>query len=69
MADLFEVLYWVAIVGMSLALAAVTVMIFISGFRFIKDKRKGLGIGCIAFSILAAGMIVVMLNDTFFFPV
>ncbi|GIO94974.1 hypothetical protein MKY48_28565 [Paenibacillus sp. FSL W8-0187] len=69
MAALFEVLYWIAIVGMSIALAAVTVLIFAMGFKFIKDKRRGLGAGCIIFSLVAAGMIVLMLNDTFFFPV
>ena len=54
---------------MSVALAAITVLIFVMGFKFIKDKRRGLGAGCIAFSLVAAGMIVLMLNDTFFFPV
>ncbi|MEK3733617.1 MULTISPECIES: hypothetical protein [Paenibacillus] len=68
MEQLFEILYWVAIVGMSVALAAVTVLIFAIGFKFIKSNRKGLGVGCIAFSLVAAGMIVLMLNDTFFFP-
>lgn len=69
LAALFEILYWIAIVGMSVALAAITVLIFIMGFKFIKDKRRGLGAGCIVFSLVAAGMIVLMLNDTFFFPV
>lgn len=69
MAALFEILYWIAIVGMSVALAAITVLIFVMGFKFIKDKRRALGAGCIVFSLVAAGMIVLMLNDTFFFPV
>lgn len=69
LAELFEVLYWIAIVGMSVALAAITVLIFVMGFKFIKDKRRVLGAGCIVFSLVAAGMIVLMLNDTFFFPV
>lgn len=69
LAALFEILYWIAIVGMSVALAAITVLIFVMGFKFIKDKRRGLGAGCIVFSLVAAGMIVLMLNDTFFFPV
>jgi len=68
LAGLFEVLYWIAMIGMSLALAAVTVVIFVLGFRFIKDKRRGLGAGCIVFSLVAAAMVVLMLNDTFFFP-
>lgn len=67
MAALFEVLYWIAMVGMSLSLVAITVLIFVIGFKFIKDKRRGLGAGCIAFSLIAAGMIVFMLNKQFFF--
>lgn len=69
LADLFEVLYWIATIAMSVAFAAITILIFVMGFKFIKDKRRGLGIGCIVFSLVAGGMIVVMLNDTFFFPV
>lgn len=68
MAALFEVLYWIAMIGMSVALAAVTVLIFAMGFKFIKDKRRGLGTGCIVFSLVAGAMVVLMLNDTFFFP-
>lgn len=67
MAALFEVLYWIAMVGMSLSLVAITVLIFVIGFKFIKDKRRGLGAGCIAFSLIAAGMIVFMLNKQFFY--
>ncbi|MFC7678248.1 hypothetical protein [Paenibacillus sp. GCM10028914] len=67
MAALFEVLYWIAMVGMSISLVAITVLIFVIGFKFIKDKRRGLGAGCIAFSLVAASMIVLMLNKQFFF--
>lgn len=67
MAALFEVLYWIAMIGMSVALAAITVLIFVIGFKFIKDNRKGLGAGCIAFSLVAASMIVFMLNKQFFY--
>ncbi|WP_422658249.1 hypothetical protein ACK8P5_21350 [Paenibacillus sp. EC2-1] len=67
MAALFEVLYWIAMVGMSISLVAITVLIFVIGFKFIKDKRRGLGAGCIAFSLIAAGMIVFMLNKQFFY--
>lgn len=67
MAALFEVLYWIAMIGMSISLVGITVLIFVIGFRFIKDKRKGLGAGCIAFSLVAASMIVLMLNKQFFF--
>jgi len=53
---------------MSISLAAVTIGIFAIGFKFIKDKRKGLGTGCIVFSLLAAAMIVLMVNHTFIVP-
>ena len=68
MAEFFRILYWIAIVGMSISLAAVTIGIFAIGFKFIKDKRKGLGTGCIVFSLLAAAMIVLMVNHTFIVP-
>ncbi|MWV46906.1 hypothetical protein GRF59_25170 [Paenibacillus sp. HJL G12] len=68
MAEFFRILYWIAIVGMSISLAAVTIGIFAIGFKFIKDKRKGLGTGCIVFSLLAAAMIVMMVNHTFIVP-
>lgn len=67
MAALFEVLYWIAMVGMSISLIAITVLIFVIGFKFIKDKRRGLGAGCIAFSLIAASMILFMLNKQFFY--
>jgi len=67
-AEFFKILYWVAMIGMSITLVAVTVGIFAIGFKFIKDKRKGLGTGCIVFSILAAAMIVLMVNHTFIVP-
>ncbi|NMO95638.1 hypothetical protein [Paenibacillus lemnae] len=67
MEALFEVLYWIAMVGMSVSLAAITIFIFAIGFKFIKDKRRGLGVGCIAFSLLAGAMVVFMLNEKFFF--
>ncbi|SMF71773.1 hypothetical protein SAMN05661091_0796 [Paenibacillus uliginis N3/975] len=64
---LFEVLYWIAMIGMSISLIGITIVIFVIGFKFIKDKRRGLGTGCIAFSLVAASMIVLMLNKQFFF--
>lgn len=68
MEQFFEILYWIAIVGMSVALVAVTALIFVIGFKFMRSNRKGLGVGCIAFSLVAGGMIVLMLNKTFFLP-
>jgi len=66
MSALFEVLYWFAMIAMSLVLAAITVAVFLFGFKTIKTSRKGLGISCIIFSIVAAGMIVLMVNKQFF---
>ncbi|MCM3001813.1 hypothetical protein ACTHSJ_20040 [Paenibacillus cellulositrophicus] len=68
MAQFFGVLYWVGMIGMSLALVVTTVLIFALGFKFLKDRRKGLGTCCIAFSILAAAMLVMMVNKTFIVP-
>ncbi|KKO50925.1 hypothetical protein [Paenibacillus sp. DMB20] len=68
MEALFKALYWIGMIGMSASLAAITVFIFAIGFKFIKDKRRGLGAGCIAFSIVAGCMVVFMLNQKFFFP-
>jgi hypothetical protein len=66
MSALFEVLYWFAMIAMSLVLAAITVAVFLFGFKAIKTSRKGLGIGCIIFSVVAAGMVVLMVNKQFF---
>ncbi|WMT40241.1 hypothetical protein RE628_23730 [Paenibacillus sp. D2_2] len=66
MSALFEVLYWFAMIAMSLVLAAITVAVFLFGFKAIKTLRKGLGISCIIFSVVAAGMIVLMVNKQFF---
>ena len=68
MAQLFEILYWIAMVGMSAILALTTILIFAIGFKFIKSKRSVLGASCIAFSILTASMIVLMVNHTFLVP-
>ncbi len=66
MENMFEILYWFAMIAMSLMLAAITVMLFITGFKFAKGSRKGLGAGCIAFSLVAAGMVVFMVEKQFF---
>ncbi|GIP24038.1 MULTISPECIES: hypothetical protein [Paenibacillus] len=66
MEQLFGLLYWIAMIAMSLVLVAVTIAVFAIGIRFIKDSRRGLGSSCIAFSVLAAGMICLMLNKQFF---
>lgn len=62
---IIEVLYWFGMVAMSLMLAAITVLLFISGIKFIRDRRKGLGIGSIIFSLVAAGMVILMINRQF----
>ncbi|MDR0268272.1 hypothetical protein [Paenibacillus sp.] len=68
MAEFFKVLYWIGMIGMSITLVAITIGIFAIGFKFIKDKRKGLGTGCIVFSLIAAALIVFMVNHTFIVP-
>ncbi|MGZ7440858.1 hypothetical protein [Paenibacillus sp. TH7-28] len=65
-AKFFQILYWFAMIAMSLILAAITVALFLTGFKMIKSSRKGLGIGCIVFSLVAAGMVVMMVNRQFF---
>ncbi|MFD3260341.1 hypothetical protein ACE3MQ_17265 [Paenibacillus lentus] len=65
-ASLFEVLYWVAMIAMSLVLIAITVAVFAIGIKFIKNSRKVLGSGSILFSIIATVMIVLMLQRQFF---
>ncbi|MFF2911065.1 hypothetical protein [Paenibacillus sp. NPDC057934] len=68
MAQFFEVLYWVAMIAMSVVLAGTTLMVCAIGFKFIKDRRRVLGASCIAFSLVAAGMIVFMVNYKFIIP-
>ena len=59
-------LYWFAMIAMSLMLAAITVLLFITGLKFAKGPRKGLGAGCIVFSLAAACMVVMMVDKQFF---
>ncbi|MDH6508650.1 hypothetical protein M2108_003626 [Paenibacillus sp. PastM-3] len=68
MAQLFEVLYWFAMVGMSVVLAGTTILVCALGIRFIRDRRRILGAGCIAFSLFAAALIVFMINFKFIIP-
>ncbi|MFC3748026.1 hypothetical protein [Paenibacillus sp. GCM10012306] len=65
MAQFFEVLYWVAMIAMSVVLAGTTLLVCAIGFKFIKDRRRVLGASCIAFSLIAAAMIVFMVNYKF----
>ncbi|WP_110931479.1 hypothetical protein [Paenibacillus bouchesdurhonensis] len=64
-ASFFEILYGVAMVGMSLVLIAITVAVFAIGIKFIKNSRKLLGSGSILFSIIATAMIVLMIQKQF----
>ncbi|QSF44296.1 hypothetical protein [Paenibacillus tianjinensis] len=68
MAQLFEILYWFAMIGMSVVLAGTTILVCALGFKFIKDRRRILGAGCIAFSLGAAALIVFMINFKFIVP-
>ncbi|WP_342562845.1 hypothetical protein NST84_25250 [Paenibacillus sp. FSL R7-0345] len=68
MAQLFEVLYWFAMIGMSVVLAGTTILVCALGFRFIRDRRRILGASCIAFSLATAALIVFMINFKFIIP-
>ncbi|MGN7763481.1 hypothetical protein [Paenibacillus sp. 22594] len=68
MAELFEVLYWLAMVGMTVVLAGTTVLIGALGFKFIRDRRRALGAGCITFSLASAALVVFMINFKFIIP-
>lgn len=68
MAQLFEIIYWVAMIGMSVVLAGTTILVCALGFKFIKDRRRILGASCIAFSVGAAALIVFMINFKFVIP-
>ncbi|GIO43447.1 MULTISPECIES: hypothetical protein [Paenibacillus] len=62
---IIEVLYWFGMVAMSLMLAAITVLLFITGIKFTRSNRKGLGVGSIIFSLVAAVMVILMINRQF----
>lgn len=68
MAQFFTVMYWIATIGISAVLVVTTVLICALGFKFMKNSRKVLGASCIAFSLLAASMLVLMINRTFILP-
>lgn len=53
-------------IAMSLVLAGITVALFLTGLKMAKTTRKGLGIGCIVFSLAAASLVVMMVNRQFF---
>ncbi|MFC6648801.1 hypothetical protein [Paenibacillus rhizoplanae] len=69
MAEFFEILYWFAMIGMSVVLAGTTILVCALGFKFIKDRRRVLGAGCIAFSLGASALIVFMINLKFILAV
>lgn len=59
MAQFIESFYGVAYFAMVIVLVAVTILTFITGIKFIRDKKHiGFGIGCIAFSILFTVIII-----------
>ncbi|MDT3429210.1 hypothetical protein J2Z22_004811 [Paenibacillus forsythiae] len=66
MARWFEGLYWFAMVGLSVVLAATALLVCALGFKlYFKDRRKALGAGCVAFSLVSAALIVFMINYKF----
>ncbi|WP_028594064.1 hypothetical protein [Paenibacillus assamensis] len=64
-AELFRVLYWIAIVSMSIILVVVNAGIFIISIRFLQQRKIGLGIGAGLFSVFCFYLIVIMLGKTF----
>ncbi|WIV18600.1 hypothetical protein QPK24_19875 [Paenibacillus polygoni] len=59
MAQFIESFYGVAYFAMAIVLVAVTLLTFITGIKFIRDKKHiGFGIGCIGFSILFTVIII-----------
>lgn len=65
-AELFRGLYWIAMIGTSVVLAATTLLTCGLGFKFmVKDRRRALGAGCILFSLAAAALVVFMINYKF----
>lgn len=65
-AKVFEILYWFSMIAMSLVLIAITVALFLFGIKSLKTTRKGLGIGSIVFSLIAASLVILMINRQFF---
>lgn len=65
-ATLFEALYWIATVSISIVLIAITVALFAIGIKFIRSSRTLLGSGSIVFALVASTMIVLMLEKQFF---
>lgn len=55
MAQFFEVLYWVAMLGMSIVLAGTTILICAIGFKFIKDRRRALVLAVLPFPLEPQG--------------
>ncbi|TVX87121.1 hypothetical protein [Paenibacillus agilis] len=65
MEELFRILYWIAIVSMSIILVVVNAGILIISIRFMQQRKIGLGIGSAIFSIFCFYLIVIMLGKTF----
>ncbi|BFH12174.1 hypothetical protein WJ0W_000430 [Paenibacillus melissococcoides] len=64
-AAVFEVLYWIAIVGMSVVLVLVNAGILALGFQFWKKQHRLLGAGCWLFSLFCFYLIAIMIDKTF----
>lgn len=59
MAQFIESFYGVAYFAMVVVLVAVTILTFITGIKFIRDKKHiGFGIGCIVFSVIFTVIII-----------
>ncbi|WP_211746520.1 hypothetical protein [Paenibacillus sp. Marseille-Q4541] len=59
MAQFIEGFYGIAYFAMVIVLVAVTILTFITGIKFIRDKKHiGFGIGCIVFSVIFSAIII-----------
>ncbi|MCM3129811.1 MULTISPECIES: hypothetical protein [unclassified Paenibacillus] len=63
MAQFIESLYGVAYFAIVLVLVAVTILTFVTGIKFIRDKKHiGFGIGCIVFSLIFTGIFISVID-------
>ncbi|MCM3291949.1 hypothetical protein M3661_17650 [Paenibacillus sp. MER 180] len=64
-AAVYEALYWIAIVSMSVVLVLANVGILAIGFQFWRKHRRVLGTACWLFSVFCFYLISIMINKTF----
>ncbi|MCM3785924.1 hypothetical protein M3231_23420 [Neobacillus mesonae] len=63
MAQFIEGLYGIAYFAIVIVLVAVTILTFITGIKFIRDKKHiGFGIGCIVFALIFVAILVAVID-------